>query len=175
MDKTFSKLKVGEYIARVEGYKVESAKVLKIDKVSKDKKVFLLKGTETKKKYTFESDNTTSMFGLVSGERYYADGAAVSFLRDGIEIGFEYARKQVVESFKQVYPYFTVNGRLVEFEEPIFEVGDTITRIDRNAHDYGQLLKIKKFNKVLYQYHLDNGHVLEVNSQNHYRKVDTSK
>jgi hypothetical protein len=114
MDKTFGKLKVGEYIARVEGYKVESAKVLKIDKVSKDKKVFLVEGAETKKKYTFESDNTTFMFGLVSGESYYADGAAVSFLRDGIEIGFEYARKQVVESFKQVYPYFTVNGRPVE-------------------------------------------------------------
>ena len=114
MNKTFGKLKVGEYIARVEGYKVESAKVLKIDKVSKDKKVFLVKGTETKKKYTFESDNTTFMFGLVSGESYYADGAAVSFLRDGIEIGFEYARKEVMESFKQVYPYFTVGGRPVE-------------------------------------------------------------
>lgn len=173
MNKTFGKLKVGEYIARVEGYKVESAKVIKIDKVSKENKVFLVKGTETKKKYTFEASNTSSMFGLVTGEKYYASSEVISALREGIEIGIEYARKEIINSFKPMTPYFTVNGRSAEFEEPIFEVGDTITRIDKNAHDYGQLLKIMKFNKTFYQYHLDNGCVLEVNSQNYYKKVAT--
>lgn len=114
MNKTFGKLKVGEYIARVDGYKVESAKVIKIDKVAKEKKVFLVKGTETKKKYTFEASNTTSMFGLVTGEKYYASSEVISALREGIEIGFQYARKEMMESFKPVYPYFTVGGRPVE-------------------------------------------------------------
>ena len=114
MNKTFGKLKVGEYIARVEGYKVESAKVINIDKVSKNKKVFLVKGTDTKKKYTFEAVNTCSMFGLKTGEKYYADSSVIMVLREGIEIGFEYARKEVVNSFKPVYPYFTVGGRPVE-------------------------------------------------------------
>ena len=114
MNKTFGKLKVGDYIARVEGYKVESAKVIKIDKVSKTNMVFLVKGTETKKKFTFDVENECSMFGLISGEKYYADGSIVSALRDGIIIGIEYARKDVVNSFKTMFPYFTVNGRPVE-------------------------------------------------------------
>ena len=114
MDKKFGNLKVGDYIARVEGYKVESAKVIKIDKVSKTNKAFLVKGTETKKKFTFDVENWCSMFGLTSGEKYYADGSIVSALRDGIKIGIEYARKEVVNSFKTMYPYFTVNGRPAE-------------------------------------------------------------
>ena len=111
MDKKFGNLKVGDYIARVEGYKVESAKVIKIDKVSKTNKVFLVKGTETKKKFTFDVENECSMFGLTSGEKYYADGSIVSAIRDGIEIGIEYARMEVVNSFKTMCPYFTVNDQ----------------------------------------------------------------
>ena len=114
MDKKFGNLKVGDYIVRVEGYKVESAKVIKIDKVSKTNKVFIVKETETKKKFTFDVENECSMFGLTSGEKYYADGSIVSALRDGIEIGIEYARKEVVNSFKTMCPYFTLNGRLAE-------------------------------------------------------------
>ena len=71
-------------------------------------------GSETKRKFTFDAENESTMFGLTSGERYYADGSVVSALRDGIELGFEYARLEMTESFKPVYPFFTVDGRPAE-------------------------------------------------------------
>lgn len=111
MNKKFGNLKVGDYIARVDGYKVESAKVIKIDKVSKTNKTFLVKGTETNMEFTFDVENKCTMFGLISGEKYYADGSVVGALRDGIELGFKYARLEITESFKPVYPFFTVSRR----------------------------------------------------------------
>ena len=48
----FSELKKGNLISRVENYKVESAKVLSIEKHSKEECVLTVKGTEMKKKYT---------------------------------------------------------------------------------------------------------------------------
>lgn len=47
-------------------------------------------------------------------ERYYADGSIVSALRDGIEIGFFQAHKQITDSFKPINAFFTVNGKPVE-------------------------------------------------------------
>ena len=117
MSKTFGKLKIGEYIARVEGYKVESAKVINIKKYKYNKFAFTVKGTETKEKHTFTVlGEHTTICGFCSAgpERYYADGSFVTALRDGIEIGFEFARREIMNSFKPVFPYFTVNGRPVE-------------------------------------------------------------
>ncbi len=115
MSKNFGNVKVGELIARVEGYKVETAKVL-----SKKAGKLLVEGTETKKKYTIEPDKNATCIGRVTVnavERYYADSSIVSALREGIEIGFKYARKEIfdsLESLKPVYPFFTVNGKPVE-------------------------------------------------------------
>ena len=112
----FSELKKGNLIARVENYKVESARVLSIEKHGKEY-VFTVKGTETKKKYTFEVlGRHTTMCGFSENGpvRYYADGSIVSALRDGIEIGFKEARRQITESFKPINPFFTVNGKPVE-------------------------------------------------------------
>jgi len=113
----FSELKKGNLIARVENYKVESAKVLSIEKYGKEEWIITVKGTETKKKYTFEVQgrNTTMVgFSVNWQERYYADGSIVSALRDGIEIGYCQARKQITESLKPIIPFFTVNGKPVE-------------------------------------------------------------
>lgn len=117
MDKKFGNLKVGDYIARVEGYKVESAKILCKKKRGRDEIVITAKGTETKQNYTFKvlgHHSTMVGFSINGQERYYADGSIVSALRDGIEIGIEYARREVVNSFKTMSPYFTVNGRPAE-------------------------------------------------------------
>ena len=46
--------------------------------------------------------------------RYYAEGSIVSAVRDGIEIGFFQARKQITESFKSISSFFTVNGKPFE-------------------------------------------------------------
>ena len=114
----FSELKKGNLIARAENYKVESAKVLSIEKHGKEECVLIVKGTETKKKYTIKvlRRNTTTMcgFGDTGQERYYAEGSIVSALRDRIEIGFFRARKQITESFKPINPLFAVNGKPVE-------------------------------------------------------------
>ena len=113
----FSELKKGNLIARVENYKVESAKVLSIEKHGKEEYVLTVKGTETKKKYTIKvlgRHTTMCGFSDKGQERYYADGSIVSALRDGIEIGFKEARRQITESFKPVNPFFTVNGKPVE-------------------------------------------------------------
>ena len=113
----FSELKKGNLIARVENYKVESAKVLSIEKRGKEEYIIIVKGTETKKKYTIKvlGCNTTMCgFSDKGQERYYADGFIISALRDGIQIGFEYARRQITESFRPVNPFFTVNGKPVE-------------------------------------------------------------
>lgn len=115
MSKKFGDVKVGDLIARVEGYKVETTKVL-----SKKAKKLVVEGIETKKKCTIEPDKNATCIGRVTinaVERYYADSSIVSALREGIEIGFQYARKEIfdsLESLKPVYPFFTVNGKPVE-------------------------------------------------------------
>ena len=117
--KTFSNIQTGELITRVEGYKVETAKVLSKERISKEEIRLVVKGTETKKKYTVNvRGKNCTLVGLNNEknvrERYYADGCFVDALRDGIEIGFYEARRQMTESFKPVYPLFTVNGLPVE-------------------------------------------------------------
>lgn len=117
--KTFDNISVGSLIARVEGYKVECAKVIFKERISKDELKIVVKGIETKKKY---SHNIRGKNCTVVGfdnekdvrERWYADGSVINALRDGIEIGFAYARRQMTESFKPVYPFFTVNGKPVD-------------------------------------------------------------
>lgn len=113
----FSELKKGNLISRVENYKVESAKVLSIEKHSKEECIITVKGTETKKKYTLKVQGRhTTMCGFSDNGpvRYYAEGSIVSALRAGIEIGFFQARKQITESFKPINQFFTVNGKSVE-------------------------------------------------------------
>ena len=113
----FSELKKGNLIARVENYKVESAKVISIEKHNKEEFILIIKGTETKKKYRIKvpGRNTTICgFGDKGPERYYADGSIVEALRDGIEIGFEEARRQITDSFKPINPFFVVDGKPVE-------------------------------------------------------------
>lgn len=107
----FKDVIVGKYIVRVEGYKVESAKVTKTEKVDKEKIRLFLKTTETKKKITLVVDKDCTMVGLLLNERYYADFNLIEGLRDGITIGVEYARKLMNASFNSVIPYFTVAGR----------------------------------------------------------------
>jgi len=115
MSKNFGNVKVGDLITRVEDYKVEAAKVL-----SKKAGKLLVEGIETKKKYTIVADQNATCIGRVTInalERYYADSSIVSALREGIEIGFRYARKEIMESLdslKPVNPFFTVNGKPVE-------------------------------------------------------------
>lgn len=123
----FSELRKGNLIARVENYKVESAKVLSIERHGKEEYILTVKGTETKKNYKIKvlGRNTTMCgFGDKGPERYYADGSIVSALRDGIVIGFDYARRQITESFKPINPFFTVNGKSVEYKtkEIIYEL-----------------------------------------------------
>lgn len=113
----FSQLKKGSIIARVENYKVESAKVINIEKTGRDEYRFTVQGTETKKKYTFKvNGNHCTMCGFSTDgpERYYADGTVVDALRDGIEIGFKEARSRMNDSLKEITPFFTVGGRPVE-------------------------------------------------------------
>ena len=113
----FSELKKGNLIVRVENYKVESAKVLSIEKCGKEEFIVVTKGTETKKKYRIKVPGRNTYicgFGPNGPERYYADGSIVEALRDGIEIGFEEARRQITDSFKPINPFFAVNGKPVE-------------------------------------------------------------
>ena len=114
---TFVELKNEDRIARVQGYKVETAKVINVEKLPYGEVAITVKGLETKQKYSFKvrGKNTTMIgFGTEGPERYYADGSIVPALRDGIEIGFEEARRQIRDTFKPVQPYFTVNGRPVK-------------------------------------------------------------
>lgn len=113
----FSQLKKGNIIARVEGYKVEGARVISNEKTGAETYKLIVRGIETKRKYTLKVNGkhcTMCGFGGNGPERYYADGSLITALRDGIEIGFAEARRQVTESFKTVYPYFTVGGRPVK-------------------------------------------------------------
>ena len=59
-----------------------------------------------------------------------------------------------------------------EIIAPIFEKGDVITRISRFAHDYGYEFKILSVNKTTGRYILPDGHELDIEHQNLYRKVD---
>jgi hypothetical protein len=113
----FADLKVGDRIVRVEGYKVESAKIMKIEKLDKKKLCIIVKTSETNKKVTFTIDGTSTMFGLMTSERYYADFGLIEGLRDGISIGVEYARKMMNASFNEMIPYFTCAGRPVDDTE----------------------------------------------------------
>lgn len=116
MIKNFGNVKVGDLITRIEGYKVETAKVL----TKKQGRIFLVEGTETKKKYTIEADKDATCISRATVnavEMYFADSSIVTALRVGIELGFKYARKEIfdsLESLKPVNPFFTVNGKPVE-------------------------------------------------------------
>lgn len=107
--KTFGEVKEKEYIVRVYGYKAESAKVLKIEKIDKNTLKFTVKGTETGKKYEFKTEMTTTGFGWITGEKYYSEIEMLEGIRIGVELGVTYARKMMMESFQPVYPFFTVN------------------------------------------------------------------
>ena len=109
--KMFGEVKEKEYIVRVYGYKAESAKVLKIEKIDKNTLKFTVKGSETKKKSEFKVKLTTTGFGLVNNEKYFADIAMIEGIREGVNLGFTYARRMMVDSFRSVNPYFTVNKR----------------------------------------------------------------
>ena len=113
----FSQLKKGCIITRVENYKVEAAKVSSVEKISQDEYKITVRGVETKKKYTFKVKGnhcTVCGFNMNGRERYYADGSLIGALRDGIEIGFAEARHQILDSMKEVKPFFTVGGRPAE-------------------------------------------------------------
>lgn len=109
--KTFGEVKEKECIVRVYGYKTESAKVLKIEKIDKNMLKFTVKGTETGKKYEFKTEMTTTGFGWITGEKYYSEIEMLEGIRIGVELGVTYARKMMMESFQPVYPFFTVNKR----------------------------------------------------------------
>lgn len=115
----FDSLEVNDRIARVEGYKVECAKVISKEQIAKDELKLVIKGLETKKKYSHNiRGNNCTLVGFDNGngvrEYWYADSSVINALRDGIEIGFACARRQMTESFKPVYPFFTVNGKSVD-------------------------------------------------------------
>lgn len=113
--KKFKDLKKGDYITRVIGYRVESARITSIQKTSKDMLELRATGTETKEKIILEVPAKAEMISSCQAQyRYYADSSIITALRDGIEIGVEYARKQITDSFKPINPYFTVNGRPAE-------------------------------------------------------------
>jgi len=112
--KTFGEVKEKDYIVRVYGYKAESARVLKIEKISKDSLKFTVKGSETKKKSEFKVELNTTGFGLANNEKYFADFAIIEGIREGVNLGFKYARMMMVDSFRSVNPYFTVNKRNTE-------------------------------------------------------------
>jgi len=107
--KRFKDIKEKDYIVRVYGYKVESAKVLKIEKAGKDKLSLSIKTTETNETMTISVDTTSTMIGRIDGNKFYADTDVLEGLRDGIEIGASYARKLMIESFKLMSPYFKCN------------------------------------------------------------------
>lgn len=109
--KRFKDIKEKDYIVRVYGYKVESAKVLKIEKVGKDKLSLTIKTTETNEVMTISVDTTSTMIGRIDGNKFYADTDVLEGLRDGIEIGASYARKLMIESFKPMSPYFKCNKK----------------------------------------------------------------
>ena len=63
--KTFDNISVGSLIARVEGYKVECAKVIFKERIAKDELKIVVKGIETKKKYSLDiRGNNYSMLKL---------------------------------------------------------------------------------------------------------------
>ena len=107
--KRFKDIKEKDYIVRVYGYKVESAKVLKIEKAGKDKLSLTIKTTETNEVMTISMDTTSTMIGRIDGNKFYADTDVLEGLRDGIEIGASYARKLMIESFRPMSPYFKCN------------------------------------------------------------------
>ena len=107
--KRFKDIKEKDYIVRVYGYKVESAKVLKIEKVGKDKLSLTIKTTETNETMTISVGTTSTMIGRIDGNKFYADTDVLEGLRDGIEIGASYARKLMIESFRPMSPYFKCN------------------------------------------------------------------
>ena len=107
--KRFKDIKEKDYIVRVYGYKVESAKVLKIEKVGKGKLSLTIKTTETNEVMTISVDATSTMIGRIDGNKFYADTDVLEGLRDGIEIGASYARKLMIESFRSMSPYFKCN------------------------------------------------------------------
>ena len=69
---------------------------------------------ETNKIIVHRRHTTMCGFSDNGPVRYYADGSIVSALRDGIEIVFFRARKQITESFKPINSFFTVNRKPVE-------------------------------------------------------------
>lgn len=69
-------------------------------------------------------------------------------------------------------PYALRQGDIVKIEEiPLFKPGDKITARDRDARDWGVVLEIVRYNETFAQYKLDNGNVLELKDQKHYRKI----
>lgn len=56
-------------------------------------------------------------------------------------------------------------------EKIYFKPGDKITARDRDARDWGVVLEIVRYNETFAQYKLDNGNVLELKNQKHYRKI----
>jgi hypothetical protein len=107
--KRFKDIKEKDYIVRVYGYKVESAKVLKIEKAGKDKLSLTIKTTETNETMTISVDTTSTMIGRIDGNKFYADTDVLEGLRDGIEISATYARKLMIESFRPMIPFFKSN------------------------------------------------------------------
>ncbi len=120
--KKFKDIKEKDYIVRVYGYKVESAKVLKTEKSGKDKLSLTIKTTETNENMTITVDTTSTMIGRIDGNKFYADTDVLEGLRDGIEIGATYARKLMIESFRPMSPFFKCNK---EFTKDL----DVMTRI----------------------------------------------
>lgn len=69
-------------------------------------------------------------------------------------------------------PYALCQSDIVKIEEiPLFTAGDKITARDRDARDWGVVLEIVRYNETFAQYKLDNGNVLELKNQKHYRKI----
>lgn len=69
-------------------------------------------------------------------------------------------------------PYALCQSDIVKIEEiPLFKPVDKITARDRDARDWGVVLEIVRYNETFAQYKLDNGNVLELKSQKHYRKI----
>ena len=112
--KKFKDIKEKDYIVRVYGYKVESAKVLKTEKVNKDTISLTIKTSETNEVMTISVSPTSTMIGRIDGNKFYSDIDVLEGLRDGIEIGASYARKLMIESFRPLMPYFKCNKEVTE-------------------------------------------------------------
>lgn len=112
--KKFKDIKEKDYIVRVYGYKVESAKVLKTEKVNKDTISLTIKTSETNEVMTISVSPTSTMIGRIDGNKFYSDMDVLEGLRDGIEIGASYARKLMIESFRPLIPYFKCNKKVTE-------------------------------------------------------------